>query len=104
MEINGKDPLAGLNSSVQRLDGGQQPTQRIQKLNEEQSSSGADRIEFSVKSREVLQIDNLIRSTPDIREQKVEQIRSAIANGTYNVKAEMVAEKIITGNMIDNIY
>jgi negative regulator of flagellin synthesis FlgM len=103
MEINGKNPLTAVSAGVQRLDL-QQPTQRAQRPGEDSPQLGSDRIELSVRSREINHLDELIRSTPDVREAKVEQIRSAIENGTYNVKAEKIAEKILGGNLIDEIF
>ncbi len=104
MEINGKNSLAGLNSSIQRLDAGQQQAPRTRKSGEESPATDSDRIELSVKSRDIQHIDALIRSTPDVRMDRVAEVRSAIENGTYNVKAEKVADKIITGNMIDEVF
>ncbi len=103
MEINGKNPLTVLTPNVQRLDMQQQPP-RVSKSSDESAKVGSDRIELSVRSREIQHIDELIRSTPDIREEKVEQIRSAIETGTYNVKAEKIADKILGGNLIDEIF
>jgi len=102
MEINGSKPLVGLNASLQNLDL-QKQNQRSPKTGEENSTSDRDRIELSVRGREIQHLDSLILSTPDIREAKVEQIRSAIENGTYNVKAEKIADKILGGNLIDQI-
>jgi negative regulator of flagellin synthesis FlgM len=102
MEINSKNTLAGLNPSVQRIDV-QQHAQRSQKAGAENPTSNSDRIELSVRGREIQHLNDLIRSTPDIREAKVEQIRSAVENGTYNVKAEKIADKILGGNVIDEI-
>jgi len=101
MEINGNNPLIGLNKNVQRLDSPQQP-ERVQK------SGGADpesdRLELSVRSLEIAHLEDLIRSTPDIREERIEQVRSQIESGTYNIKAEKIAEKIIGGDLLDEIY
>ncbi len=102
MEINSKNALVALNPSVQRLDT-QQQNQRPQKTGAESPSPSLDRIELSTRSREIQHIDELIRSTSDIRESRVEQIRSAIQSGTYNVKAEQIADKILGGNVIDEI-
>lgn len=103
MEINGKNPLDALSPSVQRLDV-QQPTQRVQKSGDNKPQLSSDRIELSVRSREIQHLDALIQSTPDVRENKVEKIRSAIESGTYNVKAEKIADKILSGSLIDEIY
>jgi anti-sigma28 factor (negative regulator of flagellin synthesis) len=45
-----------------------------------------------------------VRSTPDIREFRVEQVRRSIEAGTYNVKAEKIAEKIIGGSILDEVF
>ena len=103
MEINGKNPLTILNQNVHRLDPQQAQAAKPPKAADEGQRAG-DRIELSVRGREIQHLDELIRSTPDIREAKVEQIRSAIESGTYNVKAEKIADKILGGNLIDEIF
>ena len=101
MEINGTNPLIGLNKNVQRLDAPQQPERNKATGG---GSSNSDRLELSVRSREISHLEELIQSTPDVREDRVNQIRSAIESGTYNVKAEKVAEKIIGGNLLDEVF
>ena len=100
MEIDGNNPLIGLNN-VQRLDSPHQ-SERPQKGGNRPSDS--DRLELSVRSLEISHLDELIRSTPDIREERVEQVRREIESGTYNVKAEKIAEKIIGGNLLDEVF
>lgn len=101
MEINGNNPLIGLTKNVQRLDAAQQ-SDRFQKGSA--SSSDSDRLELSIRSLEISHIEDLIRSTPDIREDRVNQVRSQIESGAYNIKAEQIAEKIIGGNLIDEVF
>ncbi len=102
MEINGKNPLANLDPNIQRLEY-QQSQQRPQGAGEESRASEMDRIEFSVRSREVQNLDAMIKAAADIRTERVEQIRNAVQNGTYNVKAEMIADKILSGRLVDEI-
>jgi len=52
MEIDGKNPLVGLNANLQRIDV-QSQYQKAQKSSEESSKSENDRIELSVRSREI---------------------------------------------------
>ena len=102
MEINGNNPLIGLKSNVRQLDG----TQRSVRTGKSDSdhSSGPDKLELSVQGRNVQHLDDLIRSAPDIREAKVEQISRDLQTGTYNVKAEKIAEKIIGGTLLDEVF
>jgi negative regulator of flagellin synthesis FlgM len=101
MEINGNNPLIGLNNNVQRFDAPQQ-SERVQKGSG--APSNADRLELSVRSLEISHLEDLIRSTPDVREERVAQVRSEIESGTYNIKAEKIADKIIGGNLLDGFF
>lgn len=101
MEINGTNPLIGLIKNVQRLDATQQS---VRSSTVGGSGGGSDRLELSVRSLEMTRFDDLIQSVPDVREDRVEQIRSEIEAGTYNVKAEKIAEKIIGGNLLDEVF
>jgi negative regulator of flagellin synthesis FlgM len=101
MEIDGTNPLIVSNNSVQRIDTSQ-PSEQSQKGGEAQPDS--DRLELSNRSREISHLDELIRSTPDVRNDRIEQVRLEIEGGTYNVKAEKIAEKMIGGNLLDEIF
>jgi negative regulator of flagellin synthesis FlgM len=101
MEISGTNPLIVLDKKVQRLDAPQQ-SDRALKSGAEPSDS--DRLELSARSREISHLSELIQSTPDVREEKVEQVRRELESGTYNVKAEKIAEKIIGGNLLDEVF
>ncbi len=103
MEINGKNPVA-LNASISRLDVPHPQNARGDKKAEEAALLDSDRIELSVRGREIQHLDEMIRSTPDVRQARIEQVRQALENGTYNVKAEMIAEKIVGGDLIDEVF
>ena len=103
MEIDKTPHLVNLSAEVHRLEA-QSLQQKVRRVSEENLGFGADRIELSVRSREIMHLDELIRSTPDIREDRVEQVRSALESGTYNVKAEKIADKILNGNVIDEVF
>ncbi len=104
MEINGKSPLIDLNTRALALEAQNKQTQRFPKADRGSVTAAADRVEFSVRSRQIQNIDELIQSTPDVREGVVEQVRRSIANGTYNVRAEQIAEKILGGNLFDQLF
>ncbi len=101
MEIDGTNPLISLNTNVQRLDAPQQSA-RTQKSGGDASDS--DRLEVSVQGMEASHMQSLIQSTPDVREDRVNQVRGQIESGTYNIKAEKIAEKIVGGNLLDEVF
>jgi negative regulator of flagellin synthesis FlgM len=100
MEMKVTNPLIGLNSNVQRIESSQQAGRAQQSSGD---NSASDELNFSVRSREMSHFEELAQSVPDIRESKVAQIRGEIESGNYNVKAEKIAEKIIEGNLLDEI-
>ena len=104
MEINGKQPLASLDSVVQRLEAQQNMSPRAVRPDAGNRGLGADRVELSVRGLQIQNLDQLIQSTPDIREGRVEEIRSMIQAGTYNVRGEQIAEKIISGSLVDEVF
>ena len=104
MEINGKSPLVDLSTRLQSLEGQDQQVEQTRKAERETAKPMSDRIELSVRSRELMHLDKLIQSVPDVREAKVEHVRQAIESGTYNVRAEQIAEKILGGHLIDEIF
>jgi negative regulator of flagellin synthesis FlgM len=107
MEINGKSPLIDLSTRTNRLEVQEQQAQQVQRFQKTDGGSPVsdrDRVELSVRSREMQHIQELIQSTPDVREGLVQRVRQSLDSGTYNVKAEQVAEKMMNGSCIDQIF
>jgi negative regulator of flagellin synthesis FlgM len=60
--------------------------------------SPSNRSELSIRDREISNLRKLLRSIPDVRKDKIEELRKKTKGGTYNIDAEKIAEKIIKGN------
>ncbi len=54
-----------------------------------------DRVTISEESQEIQGILSQLKAVPDIREQKVAELRAAVRQGTYQVPARKVAEKML---------
>jgi len=54
-----------------------------------------DCVQLSSQTREFTRIRELVDATPDIRQDRVEQLRREIAAGTYNVPSSDIADAII---------
>ena len=100
MGINNGDPLMDSDHRLQP-NGLSQQSGRNRKRGNRQFHS--KRPEISIRSREVAHLLKLIRSLPDVREDRVEKLRGRIRDGAYNVDAEKIAEKMILGNPPDEI-
>lgn len=53
-----------------------------------------DKVEISQKARDFQIAMNAFNKLPEIRKEKVEEVKKAIASGTYNPKAEEVVDKM----------
>jgi flagellar biosynthesis anti-sigma factor FlgM len=59
------------------------------------ASQPAARVELSSRSREMHQALAAANAAPDVRADKVNEAKQRIAQGTYTVKAEVVARGIL---------
>lgn len=57
--------------------------------------TSAEKVLLSSKGRDISKINEIIKSSPDIRTEKVERIKNEIAKGTYSVDGKKIAEKIL---------
>ena len=58
-------------------------------------TAASDRVELSGRSREMAKAAEVLASTPEVRDQKVADIRRRIDNHEYQVDADKVAQKMI---------
>ncbi len=63
--------------------------------NDRAVSQPAARVELSPRSREMHQALEVANAAPDVRADKVNDAKQRIAQGTYTVKAEVVARGIL---------
>ncbi len=54
-----------------------------------------DKVTISEESQEIQGILSELKAVPEIREQKVAELRAAVRQGTYQVPARKVAEKLL---------
>ena len=60
-------------------------------------------VNLSQASKEAQQIDEIISSQPDVREDKVSVLKERIDSGTYKVDHEGVADKLVDA-FIDELF
>ena len=65
------------------------------------TSPERDVIQISERSQEFSRIRQLVDAQPDVRLDRVNKLAKAIDSGTYDVKAEQIADAIIQKNLID---
>ena len=56
-----------------------------------------DTVEISGFGRELQVAKKAIAQTPDVREDRVQELKTSVANGTYNVPMGALADKLLNG-------
>ena len=62
-----------------------------------------DRVELSPAAKEIRQAKMDMDSIPDVREEKVAEIKARIDNGTYTLDEEKIASKIIKEALLNDL-
>jgi flagellar biosynthesis anti-sigma factor FlgM len=60
-----------------------------------------DQVELSGRKTEIDQLKEQVKAAPATRQDKIDAIKQAIANNTYNVKGEDVARSILKNQVLD---
>lgn len=99
MEIKATNLLMVLGKEVQPTE--MPATEKTRQA--EIAASGGDLLELSDRSKDMARMNELIQSVPDVRDSVVGEVRLSIKNGTYNVKAEQIAERMMGGDLLDEL-
>lgn len=70
-------------------------TKKPARLQSPAHASAIDKIQISSIGKDIQIAKSAVAAAPDIREEMVAPIRTAVANGTYQVSAESFAEKLM---------
>ena len=81
---------------------GEQKTSKEPKIEEKNLSQQDTIVNLSTASKEAQTAREIIASEPDVREDKVAELRKRIESGNYNIDNKAVADKIVD-SFIDEI-
>jgi negative regulator of flagellin synthesis FlgM len=101
MEITGKKTLAEYHSYIRQ----------IQQKNRLDSNQSADRkstvqqdvVALSPEAKKLQEVQQLVKSIPEVREAKIAEVRDQIQNGTYRVEGKKIAFNLIKESLINEI-
>ncbi|TSA56180.1 MAG: flagellar biosynthesis anti-sigma factor FlgM [Planctomycetaceae bacterium] len=60
-----------------------------------------EKVSLSSKVQDVQKIKEAVQELPDIREEKVETLKNQIKQGTYDINAEEIAQKMVGESLLD---
>jgi len=89
MEIRGVDPLRGVTQDT-----------KVNKIPRRDGRDSSDEVEISEEARQLAEaskIEDIVRQTPDIREDRVAEVKAKLERGDYNREEvfDAVAERIM---------
>jgi len=98
VKISGvNDPTAQMIQQYQKNDGlRQEAVQSVGGV-----AAPEEKVDLSTKARDVHSIKNALAGVPDIREEKIQELKNRIDAGTYNVSGEKIAGKIVGESLLD---
>jgi negative regulator of flagellin synthesis FlgM len=70
---------------------------------EKKNLHASDKVELSGKNIDIAKIISKVNALPSIRQDKVDNIRDAIQNGTYNVEGKLIAKDLLKSTLLDEI-
>ncbi len=69
----------------------------------EKTAVKADTVVISDAAKRVQEARRQLDDIPDVREDKVSQLRSQIQNGTYEINADKIADKMIKEGLLNDV-
>jgi negative regulator of flagellin synthesis FlgM len=70
----------------------------------ENSEKKADTVVISQAAKRVQEARNQLDDIPDVREEKVSELRNQIQNGTYQIDADKIAGKMIKEGLLNDAF
>jgi negative regulator of flagellin synthesis FlgM len=63
-----------------------------------------DSVELSPKAKVMQEAMKVLETLPDVREEKVAQIREQIEEGSYQIDGKKIAEKMINESLVNDLF
>lgn len=102
MEIPGdnfriKNNIAQEKSKIAAKEGVKKPEGDVSSVQKSggQGTSAGEQVSLSSKARDIQRATEVVRSSPDVRTEKVSKIKKEIESGTYKPDSDVIAEKIL---------
>ena len=83
------------NTDAASTAGARTSAQRASQADHDASASKADSVTLSDTARSLAAARQAVEAAPDVREQKVADIKQQVSDGTYQVSAQVLARKIV---------
>ena len=101
MKITDKHPFIRLDTYIKNI-------REINRFDETEQTAASestreDQVVLSSTSKAIQEAKKLLETLPDIREDRVAQIKAQIKDGSYTVDAQKVAEKMVEESLLNDV-
>ena len=105
MKIAGDNPYLKLGAYVKNIKNDKEINVKDKEASKEVGNEviTGDKVDISSKAKEIREAKMLLNSLPDIREEKVAQIKERVENGSYQIEEKKTAAKMIKGSLLDEL-
>ncbi len=100
MKISGGKPI-GLEAYLKGIEKNEKVDSNTKKTSVETQLN--EDVQFSDRAKNIKQVQQILKTTPDIRQEKIDQIKSDLDKGTYSVEGKKIADKMLKEALIDLI-
>jgi negative regulator of flagellin synthesis FlgM len=100
MEITPKDSV-NIEAYINQV----QDKEKIDEKSEEaaKQQQKADTVELSDTAQKIQEAKKQLESIPDVREEKVARLKEQIENGTYEIDADKIADKMLKDSLFNDL-
>jgi negative regulator of flagellin synthesis FlgM len=90
-------------NTIQYVNQANPPDKQTASQEIKKQESLVDKVELSAQSKEIKKINDVLEMTPDVRADRIEELKKLVQEGRYQVDSEAVAGKMIDQSIIDLI-
>jgi len=101
MEITPKDNTLNIDAYVNNINDKQKTDNASDKA--ETNVAKTDTVNISDTAKEIQEVRKQLDEIPDVRTEKVQQLKNEIENGTYKIKSEEIAEKMLRESLFNDV-
>lgn len=76
---------------------------RPQRSGSTETIKNSDRVNLSTGAKEFSRIQEILAQTPDVRAERIACLKTAISQGTYEVKGDGIAEKMVEHHLLNTV-
>ncbi len=96
MVIDPKSGLNNLNTQQSQRSGQKSAPDRPASPQADQGQAPRDSVQLSDQAQGLKRLEDNIAKAPEVNEERVAQLKAAIADGSYTVNADRLADKILS--------